>query len=96
MARMPWSGQPPAFLVSPHQRRRRDLVARRVHTPQRSGHFQGLLPLEESSTADHSIELSLRRYRNRIVGFLTANLANDRGKFELPASVTLARTSRRP
>ena len=56
-----------------------------------TGHFRGLLALEERSDTAHHIDLTLHRDGKRATGFLTANFDNRHGKFELPTAIVLMR-----
>ncbi|MGE3397556.1 MAG: serine hydrolase domain-containing protein [Sphingomonas sp.] len=56
-----------------------------------TGATTGRLALEETPPDEHRIEFGLRRADDRLTGFVLANFPSARGKFEMPAFVSLRR-----
>lgn len=60
-----------------------------------TGAFEGLLPLYEAPDGPHRVELSLIAGADELRGFAVANFRSSRGKFEIPARMSLSRVDRR-
>lgn len=56
-----------------------------------TGAFKGFLPLYEKPDGPHRIEINLIIEEDRLDGFMLANFRSTRGKFEIPAAVSLRR-----